>query len=194
MEGDEIYILGFSRGAYTARALPVSLPQFAASPGKSTFHRLEDIWNFYRLSPRERYSDEARRKYEIDQMVLEVPRSRAAGQMPGGLGHGRVLRYSRRLGAVGSGAQAHLLDARISRQHAAPAHRGVALQALAIDEQRPAFSPTTWVGDPTDVNENQHVEQVWFCRCARQRRRRLHCAQRPFRSGPDLDHGKGGEL
>jgi hypothetical protein len=38
----------------------------------------------------------------------------------------------------------------------------VGLQALAIDEQRAAFPPTTWVGDPTERRENQHVEQVWF--------------------------------
>ena len=38
----------------------------------------------------------------------------------------------------------------------------VALQALAIDERRPAFSPTTWVGDPTEHLDRQHIEQVWF--------------------------------
>ena len=91
-------------------------------PRQEYFHRLEDIWNFYRLSPRERYSDEARRKYEIDKMVLEVPRSAPLVKCLAVWDTVGFLRYSRRPRAVGSGAQADLLDARISRQHAAPAH------------------------------------------------------------------------
>ncbi len=161
VEGDEIYILGFSRGAYTARALAGVITAIRGIPRQEYFHRLEDIWNFYRLSPRERYSDEARRKYEIDKMVLEVPRSAPLVKclavwdtvgsygIPAGLG---LSGLARKLTSWTRGFHDNMLHPRIE----------VALQALAIDEQRPAFSPTTWVGDPTDVNQNQHVEQVWF--------------------------------
>lgn len=159
-EGDEIYIFGFSRGAYTARALAGIITAIRGVPRQEYFHRLEDIWNFYRLSPRERYSDEARRKYEIDQMVLEVPRPAPLVKclavwdtvgsygIPAGLGLG----LARKLTSWTHGFHDNMLHPRIQ----------VGLQALAVDEQRPAFSPTTWVGDPTEVNENQHVEQVWF--------------------------------
>jgi hypothetical protein len=160
-EGDEIYIFGFSRGAYTARALAGVITAIRGIPRQEYFHRLEDIWNFYRLSPRERYSDEARRKYEIDKMVEEVPRPAplikclavwdtvGSYGIPAGLG---LSGLARKLTSWTRGFHDNMLHPRIE----------VGLQALAIDEQRPAFPPTTWVGDPTEVNENQHVEQVWF--------------------------------
>jgi Uncharacterized alpha/beta hydrolase domain (DUF2235) len=160
-EGDEIYIFGFSRGAYTARALAGVITAIRGIPRQEYFHRLEDIWNFYRLSPRERYSDAARRIYEIDKMVLEVPRSAPLVKclavwdtvgsygIPAGLG---LSGLARKFTSWTRGFHDNMLHPRIE----------VGLQALAIDEQRPAFPPTTWVGDPTQRNENQQVEQVWF--------------------------------
>jgi hypothetical protein len=160
-EGDEIYIFGFSRGAYTARALAGVITAIRGIPRQEYFHRLEDIWNFYRLSPRERYSEEARHKYEIDKMVLEVPRPAPLVKclavwdtvgsygIPAGLG---LSGLARKLTSWTRGFHDNMLHPRIE----------VGLQALAIDEQRSAFPPTTWVGDPTAGNEGQHVEQVWF--------------------------------
>lgn len=159
--GDEIYIFGFSRGAYTARALAGVITAIRGVPRQEYFHRLEDIWNFYRLSPRERHSDEARLKYEIDKMVAEVPRPKplikclavwdtvGSYGIPAGLG---LSGLARKLTSWTRGFHDNMLHPRIE----------VGLQALAIDELRSAFSPTAWVGDPTEPNENQHVEQVWF--------------------------------
>jgi hypothetical protein len=159
--GDEIYIFGFSRGAYTARALAGVITAIRGIPRQEYFHRLEDIWNFYRLSPRERFNDEARRKHEIDKMVFDVPKPTPLVKclavwdtvgsygIPSGFGFSSL---ARRLTAWTRGFHDNMLHPRIE----------VALQALAIDELRPAFSPTAWVGDPTEANENQRVEQVWF--------------------------------
>ena len=160
-EGDEIYIFGFSRGAYTARALAGVITAIRGVPRQEYFHRLEEIWNFYRLSPHERYSDEARHKYEIDKMVAEVPRPAplikclavwdtvGSYGIPAGLG---LSGLARKLTSWTRGFHDNMLHSRIE----------VGLQALAIDELRPAFPPTTWVGDPNAPNEHQHVEQVWF--------------------------------
>ena len=159
--GDEIYIFGFSRGAYTARALAGVITAIRGIPRQEYFHRLEDIWNFYRLNPRERHSEEARSKYEIDQMVFEVPRPAPLVKclavwdtvgsygIPSGLG---LSGLARKLTSWTRGFHDNMLHPRIE----------VALQALAIDERRPAFSPTAWVADPTQHSETQHVERVWF--------------------------------
>jgi T6SS, Phospholipase effector Tle1-like, catalytic domain len=159
--GDEIYIFGFSRGAYTARALAGVITAIRGVPRQEYFHRMEHIWNFYRLSPRERYSNEARHNYEIDKMVAEVPRPMPLVKclavwdtvgsygIPAGLG---LSGLARKLTSWTRGFHDNMLHPRIE----------VGLQALAIDELRPAFSPTAWVGDPNEPNENQHVEQVWF--------------------------------
>jgi len=159
--GDEIYIFGFSRGAYTARALAGVITAIRGVPRQQYFHRLEEIWNFYRLSPHERYSEEARHKYKIDEMVAEVPRPTplikclavwdtvGSYGIPAGLG---LSGLARKLTSWTRGFHDNMLHPRIE----------VALQALAIDELRSAFPPTTWVGDPTEANPNQHVEQVWF--------------------------------
>jgi len=161
VEGDEIYIFGFSRGAYTARALAGVITAIGGIPRQEYFDHLEDIWNFYRLSPNERRSEAARQKYNIDDMVFEVPKPTplikclavwdtvGAYGIPAGFGFSGL---ARKLTSWTRGFHDNMIHPRIE----------VGLQALAIDEQRPAFSPTTWVGDPTNPHANQHVEQVWF--------------------------------
>ena len=161
VEGDEIYILGFSRGAYTARALAGVITAIRGIPRQEYFHRLEDIWNFYRLSPRERYSDEARRKYEIDKMVLEVPRSAP------------LVKCLAVWDTVGSYGIPAAWGCRVWRASSPPGRADFTTTCCTralrwrcrpwpLTNSAQPFSPTTWVGDPTDVNQNQHVEQVWF--------------------------------
>jgi type VI secretion system (T6SS) phospholipase Tle1-like effector len=159
--GDEIYIFGFSRGAYTARALAGVITAIRGVPRQEYFHRLEHIWNFYRLSPHERHSEATRRKWEIDEMVAEVLRPTPLVKclavwdtvgsygIPAGLG---LSGLARKLTSWTRGFHDNMLHPRIE----------VGLQALAIDELRAAFPPTTWVGDPKEPSQNQHVEQVWF--------------------------------
>src|SRR5262249_25696212 len=50
---DEIYIFGFSRGAYSARALSGVIGA-AGVPKQASFEHLETVWNYYRLKPAER--------------------------------------------------------------------------------------------------------------------------------------------
>jgi uncharacterized protein (DUF2235 family) len=52
-EGDEIYIFGFSRGAYSARAL-AGVIGAAGIPRQAEFEQIERIWNYYRTPPQRR--------------------------------------------------------------------------------------------------------------------------------------------
>jgi uncharacterized protein (DUF2235 family) len=46
--GDEIYIFGFSRGAYSARALAGVIGAINGIPKQVHFDRLEEVWDYYR--------------------------------------------------------------------------------------------------------------------------------------------------
>ena len=54
---DEIYIFGFSRGAYSARALAGVIGAIGGIPKQSSFDELEEIWNHYRKSKEEKERD-----------------------------------------------------------------------------------------------------------------------------------------
>src|SRR6516162_2543593 len=51
---DEIYIFGFSRGAYTARALAGVIHALGGIPEVSSFGEAEEMWAHYRKSKRGR--------------------------------------------------------------------------------------------------------------------------------------------
>ena len=158
-EGDEIYIFGFSRGAYSARALAGVITAIGGVPRQEHFHELEKIWSFYRLSRTERNKKEV--KDQLDTMVWKMPETQflvaclavwdtvGSYGVPAGLGLGGL---ARRWTSWTKGFHDNLLHPRIK----------VALQALAIDEVRRAFPPTTWLIDPLEPVEDQIIEQVWF--------------------------------
>jgi hypothetical protein len=155
--GDEIYILGFSRGAYSARALAGVLTAIEGVPKKEQFHRLEDLWNIYRLPRSERRISAG----ELEKLVWQTPANEFVVKclavwdtvgsygIPAGLGLGGL---ARRWTSWTRGFHDNIVSRRIQ----------VALQALALDEARRAFPATTWLHDPLQPTEGQSVEQVWF--------------------------------
>jgi uncharacterized protein (DUF2235 family) len=66
-EADEIYILGFSRGAYTARALAGVIGAIRGIPRVSNFGEAEEIWTHYRKKK------EQRGEKRIKELVYPVP-------------------------------------------------------------------------------------------------------------------------
>jgi uncharacterized protein (DUF2235 family) len=160
--GDAIYLFGFSRGAFTARALAgmISASGLAAIQSR----RLMTLaWNYYRTPPRER-----RRSFAEVVEATPLPGLRDTGRP---LFHGNVEiqfvgvfdtvgalgipalfgRFRERWAVPGSIAGFHdTSPSRIVRQ---------AAQALAVDDHRPSFAPTLWTGakPPGAV-----IDQTWF--------------------------------
>jgi uncharacterized protein (DUF2235 family) len=164
--GDEIYILGFSRGAYAARAL-------AGLIGASGIQRSADpqgfdaIWNHFRVDPKVRAG--ARAPSSGEQKAIDTfnqvaaqssvdpsPRIKCVGVfdtvgsygVPAGIG----------LAALGRYVTVALLgfhDTEIG------SHVDVALHAVAVDERRRPFVPTFWTAPKTRPPQT-HVEQTWF--------------------------------
>ena len=147
-DGDEIYLIGFSRGAFQARSLAglIALAGVARSAAPET---VADVWDYYEQN-----------KLEPDPARLEA--LRAAARYPvrikcvARVGHGRQTGIP----FIRKGAIKELLgfhDTQLSPLV------DVGLHALAIDEPRGPFAPTFWTVDKgAALPEGQIVEQVWF--------------------------------
>jgi uncharacterized protein (DUF2235 family) len=149
--GDELYLFGFSRGAYTAR----SIAGFIRNCGivrPEHRDRIDEAYDLYR-SRADRHKPSAiasrtfRRTYaHEDETRVELigvwDTVGALGIPVGGLRPVLVGRYW------------GFHDTRLSPSVS------TAYQALAIDEQRGPFTPTLWTCHPAAAG--QIVEQVWF--------------------------------
>ena len=167
---DDIYLFGFSRGAYTIRSLAgfIELVGLLEKIDMSLFIEAFDVYRFHRLAPASKNPDElaaAFRPY-INPHTYELLRL--------------ALRRSRRtdiffmgvwdtVGAMGIPlGPLRGIGRRHYDFHSVELTDNVrfAYQALAIDEHRRSFEPSIWVrpintkGVPT--SQTQTLEQVWF--------------------------------
>ena len=157
--GDEIFLIGYSRGAFTARSLAGMLTKCGIVPpgvldAKALFKRYRDR---DRPGLREmlEHEDDAGRRTQQDQIVLEharLERIRFIGVfdtvgslgIPGDLGKVFARKY-----------QFH--DTRLS------GYVDVARHAVAIDENRPEFESTLWTAVPIPIpGYPTSIEQRWF--------------------------------
>ena len=169
-DGDEIFIFGFSRGAYTARSLAGLITKFGIlKPGSPI--GLTQLYERYKRSD--------------EQTIWELHEQQDAGTINGiTLEERWMLKYSQRVkikvvavwDTVGSlGIPAFSIGG-ISRSTFGFLHTGLRIhiengyQALAIDEHRKDFAPTLWdvrrSNDPNAVHAAPRpissVEQRWF--------------------------------
>jgi uncharacterized protein (DUF2235 family) len=164
--GDELYIFGFSRGAYAARAL-------AGLIGASGIQRsldanvFEVLWQHYRVAPAVRKEPETAgmsdRKTLADYNALAAKQSfhdtrtitcvgvwETVGSygIPAGIGLAPLARYFTLL-TLG------FHDTSFGD------HIKLGLHAVAVDEHRRPFVPPFWT-IPKGEDPNGHVEQTWF--------------------------------
>lgn len=151
--GDEIYLFGYSRGAYTARSLG-GLIRNCGIIRREHAARIEDGYRLYRKRdshPAERESTLFRKSYSHEGLG-EPTRIKFVGVFDtvGALGIplGALGALSRRLFRL----EFHDVELSGIVEHA--------YHALAIDEHRRAFEPTLWV--QPRLKEGQVIEQTWF--------------------------------
>ncbi len=146
--GDDIYIFGYSRGAYTARSLCGFLAASGLLRADACDPRTQDFaWRYYRTKPKKRFPAD---KEHLRRLAHANVRVRFLGVFDtvGSLGIPRTW-----LNWIGRRAfQFHDTDLCPIVDHAC--------QALAIDEHRMEFEAAVW-------RQPQHrgylsVEQVWF--------------------------------
>jgi uncharacterized protein (DUF2235 family) len=142
-QGDELFIFGFSRGAFTAR----SLAGMIAVCGLPTANFTDELVNL----AFDAYRDQVHRAAKLEKLTPWK-------MFPADI---KMVGVWDTVGALGIPAVVGLVD---------PIFYGFldtslnpkiknAFHAIAMDERRAEFMPTLWSGTPT---ADQHVEQVWF--------------------------------
>ncbi len=138
--GDEIFCFGFSRGAYTARAL-CGMLNATGLIEKSQLSQLSDVYKYYRTRPEKREAEKYQSNLRPEIKMIGV------WDTVGALGAPTPIlgRFTKRF--------ISFFDTKLS-----PYIKN-AYHALALDEQRGPFKPDLWTGS---VKTGQTVEQVWF--------------------------------
>lgn len=147
--GDELYLFGFSRGAFTARSIAGMIRKCGILSRKSV-RRYTDALALYHddAHPDDEKPQEFRRKHCVCEGAAIKIKMIGVWDTVGALGIPlRGLRWITR-----KKYQFHDTDLSAHVQHA--------YHALAIDERRAPFEPTLWQYKP---KADQTVEQVWFC-------------------------------
>jgi uncharacterized protein (DUF2235 family) len=153
--GDEIYIFGFSRGAYTARSL-AGLIRSCGIPAIDMIPRIPEAVAFYR-DPAASTKPESERSKEFRAWfspALSTQAGEDEWRRERGLPDCRPLRISYlgvwdTVGALGVPAQYRMLAGVFNRNYQFHDARLTSLvlaarHAVAIDERRRSFEPTLW--------------------------------------------------
>jgi uncharacterized protein (DUF2235 family) len=146
--GDEIYIYGFSRGAFTARSLGGFIGAGRGVLQRDKARLIELAWKFYRTPPDNRNMQELHNEIEPNVQKVSI-KVMGVFDTVGSLGIPTDFAntFNRRNYAFHDTTLSPIIDN--------------AFHALAIDEQRASFAPTLWAR-PKVGRPSQTVEQVWF--------------------------------
>jgi uncharacterized protein (DUF2235 family) len=142
-DGDEIFLFGFSRGAFTARSLGGMIRKCGVlQPDKTDM--IPKAFEFYRSAVHPREPEAVRFRAENSKQVkLKMI---GVWDTVGSLGIPGLFRFiARKRFAF------HDVGLSSEVEHA--------YHAISIDEKRKPFAPTLWCTAP---NEGQKFEQVWF--------------------------------
>lgn len=155
-QGDEIFLFGFSRGAYTVRSLAGFLNLVGLLPKKNIFF-LEEAFNYYRQPNVIQRVYSNRQRGTVD-MTLDEFREENEITTP-------KIKFVGVWDTVGSlGIPVGFFQRKFGKKHQfhdTTLGKNIenAYQALAIDEKRKPFAPTLWELEP---NSGQTLDQQWF--------------------------------
>ncbi len=143
-DGDELFLFGFSRGAYTARSI-AGLIGWAGLLHKADMDRFAVLWESFKLRDKPGFTDaraDFNRHEEVPVQCVGVWDTVGALGIPGHLPTPFKKLYQ-------------FLDTSLG-----PRIRH-AFHAVALDEHRSDFAPTLWTQLPEQANA-QVLEQCWF--------------------------------
>lgn len=146
--GDEIFLIGFSRGAYTVRSLGGLIAKHGLLTLKDSDLEEPDKWD----AVTQMYGAYRGKNNEPDAVPSDKTvkiRFMGVFDTVGALGIPPDLNFTRRLF---NRRKYQFHDTVLSKKVDAAYH------AVAMDERRLSFTPTLW----TDVDKRPEVKQVWF--------------------------------
>ena len=148
VNGDELYLFGFSRGAYTARSL-AGLIRNCGILKKVDSDKIHRAYEIYRSKGEADAPDAQAAQEFLDQHSKKVDKIKFIGVWD-------------TVGALGIPGLLHFVGKELFEFHDVKLSSIIenAYHALAIDERRQPFQPSLWEKDQAD--EHQTMEQVWF--------------------------------
>ena len=153
--GDDIYIFGFSRGAYTARALAAMIQSqgLLSSAEADIEEAVTKTWDLFAKGNFTRWATSDRRVAAVDAKSVEEPKVRI-----------KFLGVWDTVGAMGGplwgvSTVLNVIFPRFFKELTLGKGVDCARHALAIDEQRQAFAPELWREQEGD---GDRLQQVWF--------------------------------
>jgi uncharacterized protein (DUF2235 family) len=144
--GDNIFIFGFSRGAYTARSLAGMIAICGLPTADFDDTLVETAFEAYRNKDKRAVLLETLNASKMEDAKITMV---GVWDTVGSLG----------IPAIFGGVSPLLYGFLDTTLHPDVLN---AYHALAIDERRSEFPPTLWTGGPAP---GQTVEQIWFCGC-----------------------------
>jgi uncharacterized protein (DUF2235 family) len=144
-EGDEIFLFGFSRGAYTARCIS-GLIGFAGLIGKRDLDRFMELWKAYKERDTAALASFETRKKDASIKCVGVWDTVGSVGIPSDLAKLDVF-FKKYYGFFDTDLGLHI-------EHA--------FHAIALDERRRNFVPTLWTQTPEGKAKGQTLKQVWF--------------------------------
>ncbi len=149
--GDEIFIFGFSRGAYTARSLSGMIASFGVPTRNLDNLTTRKIFDVYRIT------DHAARLTAKAALVTEYGLTDVTVRMVGVWDTVGALGIPGHLFSAFDQAKYGFLDTTLNPCIVNAFH------AISIDERRSSFVPTLWTNpDGTPRANDDKVKQVWF--------------------------------
>ena len=171
--GDEIYIFGFSRGAFTARSLAGLIRKCGIIP-KSRTRAIDDAYTFYRrddVIPDDPLAQQFRAEKSPDTIMKDRDREwrRANNYLVPDLPN-FTIKYIGVWDTVGElGIPKYfLISEALNAKYAfhdlkLSSTVEAARQALAVDENRVEFEPAPWANfDDLNAERPGHYQQLWF--------------------------------
>jgi uncharacterized protein (DUF2235 family) len=157
--GDELFILGFSRGAYTARST-AGLIRSVGVLKRSNAGRIYQAYALYRdrsntLAPRTREATLFRQSFSTETRIKFI----GVWDTVGSLGIPKLINLP--IGASSKIPLPSLSSHWDFHDVTLSSYVDNAYHALALDEHRKPFTPTLW-NQQTDLKVPQKLEQVWF--------------------------------
>ncbi|GAA5987317.1 hypothetical protein JCM10908_001906 [Rhodotorula pacifica] len=158
--GDEIYLFGFSRGAYTVRLLSSLLGLIGILSPRDDLHLFPKVLNAL-CSRREGTSAKARRnELELDTLLRRINRSRTDSTRDSFFVAAMCL-----FDTVPLLHHFEISPFGLSNTKLEPDTCKLVLQALSAYEDRPAYRPLVLEQDPSGARRGQILRQVWFPGC-----------------------------
>jgi uncharacterized protein (DUF2235 family) len=150
--GDEIFLVGFSRGAYTARTI-AGVIRTVGLLRKQQMGGFMDAWAFHKLKDEEREARQAEFDAIFPNRLRDVPiRCIAVFDTVGAMG----VPTNRLTWNWHPCKDTYRFHTKVLGDHVQ-----YAFQALAIDEKRPPFEPVVWQ-QSNSAPSNQVLKQMWF--------------------------------